>query len=355
MECVGIYGAGSNGVALLKEIGAARVSFFIDRDEHKSGTTMYGKRILDLPEGIARAQAEKIRLIVSVENIKICEALQQEFPAVTFIHLSQYLAEAPVAQSRIERVREDYLHDFSLRDGVFLRKAIDSFRQEYYNEFNCALCEAMERYPERLADLFAQNEHEVEKEMLASPMFARDADGMYPDEHYENRFSMQLIHGLLRGFTGKVLEIGCGHGALLQHLKQDGMDVYGTDLDRERIRFLKEKGIPCYLCDAAETPFPDHSMEVVICSELLEHVSDPQRVVQEIRRVLKEDGRVYCSVPYMRHCDCHEHVRFFSESDLWTLFAREGFAGENIIRIPYIHTAFTMSIFLGARLPMINR
>ena len=120
MECVGIYGAGSNGVALLKEIGAARVSFFIDRDEHKSGTTMYGKRILDLPEGIARAQAEKIRLIVSVENIKICEALQQEFPAVTFIHLSQYLAEAPVAQSRIERVREDYLHDFSLRDGVFL-------------------------------------------------------------------------------------------------------------------------------------------------------------------------------------------------------------------------------------------
>lgn len=355
MERVGIYGAGSNGVALLKEIGAERVSFFIDRDEHKSGTTMYGKRILALKEGIDRAQAEKIRLIVSVENMKICEALQQEFPAVTFIHLSRYLTEAPVAQSRIERVREDYLHDFSLRDGVFLRKAIDSFRQEYYNEFNCALCEAMERYPERLADLFAQNEHEVEKAMLASPMFARDSNGMYPDEHYENRFSMQLIHSLLRGFTGKVLEIGCGHGSLLQHLKQDGMDVYGTDLDRERIRFLKEKGIPCYPCDAAATPFPDHSVEVVICSELLEHVSDPQRVVQEIRRVLKEDGRVYCSVPYMRHCDCHEHVRFFSESDLWTLFAREGFVGENMIRIPYIHTAFTMSIFLGARLPKINR
>lgn len=354
MERIGIYGAGSNGISLLKTLQEGQVSFFVDQDEQKTGMTPYGKEILPLQEGLVRAQKEKIRLVVSVEDKKVCELLQKEFPAVSWSHFSDYLQEGEIAQRRRGKVWNDYAYDFSLRDNVFLRQDVTGFRQEFYDDFNRALCEAMEYRPAQVAALFRDSEEERAKEALASPMSVPDAEGLYPDERYENRFSMQLIRSLLRGQRGKVLEIGCGHGELLQRLKTDGMEVYGTDLDEERIRFLTGKGVCCYLCDAAKAPVPEHSMDVVICSELLEHVPDPMPVIMEMRRVLKKNGRVYCSVPYMKHCDCHEHVRFFSESDFWTLFRRAGFGidgkGDNMIRIPYVHMAFAVSIFLGASL-----
>lgn len=351
MERIGIYGAGSNGILLLQALKEGQVSFFVDKDEKKAETTLYGKKILPLREGLARAQEENIRLVVSVENKKVYEILQKEFPAVSWSHFSEYLQEKEVAQYRREKVWNDYAYDFSLRENVFLRKDVAVFRQEFYDDFNRELCETMEYRPAQVAALFRDSEEEKAKEALASPMSVPDAEGLYPDERYENRLSMQLIRSLLREQRGKVLEIGCGHGELLQKLKTDGMEVYGTDFDEARVRFLTGKGVCCYLCDAAKAPVPDHSMDVVICSEILEHVPDPMRVIMEIRRVLKKDGRVYCSVPYMEYCDCHEHVRFFSESDLWTLFMRAGFGihgkGDNMIRIPYVHMAFALSIFLG--------
>lgn len=359
VERIGIYGAGSNGILLLQALKEGQVSFFIDKDEKKAGMTPYGKEILPLQEGLARTQKEKIRLVVSVENKKVYELLQKEFPAVSWSHFSDYLQEKEVAQRRREKVWNDYVYDFSLRDNVFLRKDVAVFRQEFYDDFNRELCGAMEYRPAEVAALFRESEAERAKEAFASPMFVPDDEGLYSDERYENRFSMQLIRSLLQGQQGKVLEIGCGHGELLQRLKTDGMDVYGTDLDEERIRFLTGKGVCCYLCDAAKAPVPDHSMDVVICSELLEHVPDPMNVIMEIRRVLKKNGRVYCSVPYMKYCDCHEHVRFFSESDLWTLFMRAGFGihgkGDNMIRIPYVHMAFDVSIFLGVSLQTLEQ
>ncbi len=54
------------------------------------------------------------------------------------------------------------------------------------------------------------------------------------------------------------------------------------------------------MCDAHNIPFEDNSFDGVIVQAVLEHVVDPWRCVEEIHRVLKEDGLVYAETPFMQ-------------------------------------------------------
>ena len=52
-----------------------------------------------------------------------------------------------------------------------------------------------------------------------------------------------------------------------------------------------------YVCDATEIPVEDGSFDAVLCTEVLEHVPEPIKVLREIERVLRVGGRVYLSAP----------------------------------------------------------
>jgi SAM-dependent methyltransferase len=52
-----------------------------------------------------------------------------------------------------------------------------------------------------------------------------------------------------------------------------------------------------YVCDAAAIPVPDGSFDAVLCTEMLEHVPDPARVVHELARVLRPGGRLILTAP----------------------------------------------------------
>jgi SAM-dependent methyltransferase len=77
--------------------------------------------------------------------------------------------------------------------------------------------------------------------------------------------------------------------------------------------------------DAHSLPFEDKSIDTVIAIEVFEHLRDPRAVVEEITRVLRVEGRVLLSVPFMFrvHGDPHDYQRF-TQSGLATLFG-EGF------------------------------
>lgn len=66
------------------------------------------------------------------------------------------------------------------------------------------------------------------------------------------------------------------------------------------------------VCDGHELPFADGSFDGVVCQAVLEHVIDPQRVVDEIRRVLAPDGVVLSDVPFMQqvHEGAFDFMRF---------------------------------------------
>ncbi|AOS98374.1 Demethylrebeccamycin-D-glucose O-methyltransferase [Microbulbifer aggregans] len=139
----------------------------------------------------------------------------------------------------------------------------------------------------------------------------------------------------------RVLDLGCGEGRHAIHLwLTDVVEVVGVDLNfndvataSERARPFAESGdvagrLLLGVADGMSLPFADNSFDVVICSEVLEHINDYQAVLAEIDRVLKPAGIFAASVPsffpewvcWQLSDEYHQveggHVRIFRERQL---------------------------------------
>ena len=96
----------------------------------------------------------------------------------------------------------------------------------------------------------------------------------------------------------KVLEVGVGAGNILEQVR--GCDLYGIDISEYIIEKAKRRlgdRATILRADGEDLPFEDATFDRVYCSEVLEHVIDPKKVVAEMRRVVRDDGTVVVSVP----------------------------------------------------------
>jgi 2-polyprenyl-3-methyl-5-hydroxy-6-metoxy-1,4-benzoquinol methylase len=97
-----------------------------------------------------------------------------------------------------------------------------------------------------------------------------------------------LIKTNLDKINGKtILDVGCGPGILTISLKFGGAQTIGIDIAKSKLRKLK-RIIDLALAAGECFPFKDRSMDIVVCTEVLEHVLYPERVIQEILRVTKD-------------------------------------------------------------------
>tara|TARA_S200000501_G_scaffold291189_1_gene276361 strand:+ start:96 stop:782 length:687 start_codon:yes stop_codon:yes gene_type:complete len=66
------------------------------------------------------------------------------------------------------------------------------------------------------------------------------------------------------------------------------------------------------VCDACNMPFDNETFDLVVCQALLEHVENPLKIIEEIHRVLKKGGNIYCTVPFLQgyHADPKDFQRF---------------------------------------------
>jgi 2-polyprenyl-3-methyl-5-hydroxy-6-metoxy-1,4-benzoquinol methylase len=114
-------------------------------------------------------------------------------------------------------------------------------------------------------------------------------------------FARPEREALFRRYVGgpgrRVLDLGCRDGALTQAYAE-GNEVVGVDADREALAEAARLGIETRWADLDQPlEFPEASFDVVVAGELLEHLRDPERVVAEIRRVLRPGGMFVASVP----------------------------------------------------------
>ena len=101
------------------------------------------------------------------------------------------------------------------------------------------------------------------------------------------------------------LDVGCGQGRHTHALAAlDGVRVVGVDLSladvnsaQAGLRLLPNAEALAACGDAFRLPFPNDSFDVVICSEVLEHLHQHQDALTEIARVIKPGGRLAVSVP----------------------------------------------------------
>lgn len=107
----------------------------------------------------------------------------------------------------------------------------------------------------------------------------------------------ELFSRYVGGPGRRVLDVGCRYGTLTSRYLA-GNDVVGIDVDRDALEKAAELGIETVWADAEEPlPFDDRSFDVVVAGELLEHVRDPEALVDEVHRVLRPGGTFVGSVP----------------------------------------------------------
>lgn len=118
----------------------------------------------------------------------------------------------------------------------------------------------------------------------------------------------------------RVLDVGAGEGALVDRLRQRGLDVQGVDVAFESSTVKK--------ADLLALPFEDESFDVALCLDVLEHVAllDQPKALSEISRVLRRGGSFLLSVPNLAHL--HSRLRFLLSGKLTRTSAVERHPGD---------------------------
>jgi SAM-dependent methyltransferase len=97
--------------------------------------------------------------------------------------------------------------------------------------------------------------------------------------------------------NGCMLEVGCGVGMYLEHLAPHVGSIFGLDFDFERTLEAHQRS-PYIVNGASEVlPFPPNTFDALLSHEVLEHVSDDRRSVQEMVRVLRPGGVILLFIP----------------------------------------------------------
>jgi SAM-dependent methyltransferase len=122
------------------------------------------------------------------------------------------------------------------------------------------------------------------------------AERFVPSRHgalmtHEHSHRYALAAALLRG--ARVLDLGSGSGYGARLLREAGARVTGLDLDAAAVRLAA----PAVRASAECLPFADASFDAVVCFEMIEHVPRPERVADEIARVLGRNGIALVSTP----------------------------------------------------------
>jgi len=103
---------------------------------------------------------------------------------------------------------------------------------------------------------------------------------------------------------GKIMDIGCGDGTLLSLLPQSNANkLFGFDISPEAIEQTKKKKYisKLFLGDLTKKEtLPQEKFDVVICSEVLEHIKDCSRAIRNISQMVKKGGVLLISVPHSR-------------------------------------------------------
>lgn len=95
-----------------------------------------------------------------------------------------------------------------------------------------------------------------------------------------------------------ILEIGCGAGNVIEHLqsaKRFGVDLSFRMAARSRERLNGR--ISVLQADGQRLPFSSNAFDGILCTEVLEHIENPDLVLAEIHRVAKPQARIALSIP----------------------------------------------------------
>lgn len=128
---------------------------------------------------------------------------------------------------------------------------------------------------------------------------------------------------------GMVLDVGCG-SCQLKNIIPSSMEYIGADISLSNLRL--SKGTHRVRCDAQNLPFEDHCFSTIFAYEVLEHLPQPMKLMDEAKRTMKPDAIFVLSTPNNKSIwskvflNSKEHIQHFTPETLDNMLASRGFA-----------------------------
>jgi 2-polyprenyl-3-methyl-5-hydroxy-6-metoxy-1,4-benzoquinol methylase len=186
------------------------------------------------------------------------------------------------------------------------------------------------QYPlESLRDLYEQKEtsrHIALYERIMTPAIGKELDRV---------LGQLAAHG---SAGGRLLDFGCSAGYFVERAAAAGWEAHGLDLSLWVAEAGATRGVSnIHVGYLAEQNFDDDSFDVLYSSQVLEHLPQPKKELQELHRVLKPGGLFYANVPNYRCLSIvlgrddfelntpPQHVNYFTPATLRRLFEESGF------------------------------
>jgi SAM-dependent methyltransferase len=175
-------------------------------------------------------------------------------------------------------------------------------------------------------------------------LYSNQETNPFLEEHFEAfDYELPVLVKLLQKIqkylpAGELLEVGCGRGDFLRLAQTHGFSVTGCDIFGGRKPVID--GASFYDGTLKDAKFYDHSFDIVVVRNILEHLFNPNVELREIMRVLKPGGYLYIKVPnvefehgfrcrllYRRkhHFEPPYHLNYFSPMSLYRFLTNAQF------------------------------
>ena len=166
------------------------------------------------------------------------------------------------------------------------------------------------------------------------------ADDFYVQEGAGRRKSADFILKYLEKINkkGRILDVGCATGFLLDQARKQGWEVYGVELSAWAVDYAKNKlQLPNITQGLLkEANYPANFFDVVVLKDVIEHLTDPKETLEQIRYVLKPSGIMCCNTPDIDSLASkilgakwwgikQSHLFYFNKNSLSALFKATGF------------------------------
>lgn len=189
--------------------------------------------------------------------------------------------------------------------------------------------------------------------------------------------------------SAKILDVGCGNGNMSIALGGKGCQVLGVDISPDSIKYAQQRNtlsnVSFKVEDASTLVANNQKYEAIVCSEILEHLQEPQHLLHELYQILDDNGALVVTVPNGKgpretlitrpvqwlyrnapklwaaltkvkalmgyknvttqsHAENLEHVQFFSFKALKALAKETGFEIHVIKKANFIESVFPFSL-----------
>jgi SAM-dependent methyltransferase len=151
------------------------------------------------------------------------------------------------------------------------------------------------------------------------------------DRHWWYRERRHLLAQAIRGLQpGRALDIGAAGGGNTRVLREAGWSVAALEYGVDGAQVAAERGLAVVRGDATALPVDDHSLDLLVAFDVLEHILDHDASVAEVRRVLRPGGTFLIAVPadprlWSEHDVAVDHVRRYTRVTLTDVLERGGF------------------------------